>query len=92
MRGDALRRIRATAPQTGLRGAARRRNLAAAFAPDATADRSHDGGRVILLDDVRTTGATLAAARAALRGSGLEVVDVWTVATSRRARQGARSA
>jgi predicted amidophosphoribosyltransferase len=53
--------------------------------------------RVILLDDVWTTGATLAAARSALRAGGIDVAGAWVVATARRAGvaaadQAARSA
>ncbi len=59
-----LRRTRATPPQTGLSPRARRRNVAGSFAarPGALRDR-----RALLLDDVITTGATLAAAASELR-------------------------
>jgi predicted amidophosphoribosyltransferase len=68
VREAALRRARLTPPQTGLSQAARRRNVAGSFAarPNALA-----GQRVLLLDDVATTGATLAeAARTLHRHSG----------------------
>jgi ComF family protein len=92
-----LRRTRHTAPQTGLHRAARRRNLADAFAVTAKAPASSAQARVILLDDVWTTGATLAAARSALRAGGIDVAGAWVVATARRAGvaaadQAARSA
>jgi ComF family protein len=97
-----LRRTRHTAPQTGLHRAARRRNLADAFAVTAKARASSvqapsAQARVILLDDVWTTGATLAAARSALRAGGIDVAGAWVVATARRAGvaaadQAARSA
>jgi predicted amidophosphoribosyltransferase len=64
----ALVRARLTRPQMGLSQAARRRNVAGSFAagPGALA-----GLRVLLLDDVATTGATLAeAARTLRRHSG----------------------
>ena len=76
-------RRRDTAPQTALRGAQRRRNLAQAFAPAAMSGAAIPA-RFVLVDDVLTTGATLAAARAALREAGRDAVGVLVVATARR--------
>ena len=83
VRTDGLVRRRDTAPQTALRGAQRRRNLAQAFAPAAIRDAA-PRARFVLVDDVLTTGATLAAARAALREAGLDAAGVWVVAAARR--------
>ena len=83
VRTDGLVRRRYTAPQTALRGAQRRRNLAQAFAPAAMSGAAIPA-RFVLVDDVLTTGATLAAARAALREAGRDAVGVWVVATARR--------
>lgn len=70
-RTDALVRTRATPPQVGLSLVDRRRNIAGAFAlVDGTRGASLAGRRVALLDDVTTTGSTLDAAAAALRGAG----------------------
>lgn len=74
----ALARARPTSPQTGLSVAARRANVAGTFAarPHALAGR-----RVLLLDDVATTGATLAeAARALRRESGAKRIVLAAVA------------
>ena len=83
VRTDGLVRRRDTAPQTALRGAQRRCNLAQAFAPAAIRGAA-PRARFVLVDDVLTTGATLAAARAALREAGLDAAGVWVVAAARR--------
>ncbi len=63
-----LRRVRATPPQAGLDATQRVRNLVGAF------EASGASGRVLLVDDVTTTGATFeAAARALLAGGAIEV-------------------
>lgn len=64
----ALRRVRATEPQARLGPARRRANLAGAFAIERPARLR--GRRVLLVDDVITTGATLDAALAALHDAG----------------------
>ena len=66
----ALRRGRATRPQTDLDRAGRLANVAGAFiARDH--DRPHlTDRRILLVDDVTTTGATLLAGRAALLAAG----------------------
>ena len=59
---QALRRRRATPAQVGLTAAARRRNVRGAFAPAwrvVWSPRCLEGRVVVLVDDIRTTGATL---------------------------------
>lgn len=65
-----LRRRIATAPQSELDAAARRRNLRNAFECVAPAPE-----HVVLVDDVMTTGATLRAAAAALRRAGARRIE-----------------
>ena len=74
---DALRRIRATAPQSELDATRRRRNLRRAF--DTRRDPPLPA-HVALVDDVMTTGATLHAAAEALRRAGVARVDAWVCA------------
>ena len=63
-----LRRTRATTPQTELGGADRRTNVVGAFA--VRAGELARGRRILLVDDVTTTGASLQAGRSALLAAG----------------------
>jgi predicted amidophosphoribosyltransferase len=73
-----LRRTRPLRSQRGLQREARRRNVRGAF----RADRAW--GRVLLVDDVYTTGSTVGAAASALRAAGAVSVEVVTFARAVR--------
>lgn len=78
----ALVRLRHAAPQSGLSSAARRRNAAGLF---EVVDRQQIAGRrVILVDDVLTTGATAQSAARALKRAGAVHVTVLTLARADR--------
>lgn len=74
LRGAARRR--ATADQIGMNAAQRRRNVRGAF----TVKVPVRGLRVALLDDVMTTGATLAELARAALAAGASEVEVWAIA------------
>jgi ComF family protein len=90
----ALRRVRATPAQAGLSRTARRRNMTAAFRVRRSVSArsvsarsvSIDGRRILLIDDVLTTGSTAAACARVLKQAGAARVIVLTVARADRRR------
>jgi ComF family protein len=71
-----LMRIRATRQQVGLSATERDANVRGAFRVPAAEKINVSGRRVLLVDDVYTTGATVKAATRALRRAGASAVDV----------------
>lgn len=75
-----LQRTRATAQQVGLDAQGRHLNVAGAFTVDPRVWSGPPLPRVVLIDDVMTTGATMAACATALHSAGVGAVDVLTLA------------
>lgn len=73
----ALKRIRHTISQTRLSAAERRKNVEDAFWADAKIVRQK---RVLLIDDIATTGATLEASTSALAKAGAKSIYSFTLA------------
>jgi ComF family protein len=93
----AVRRVKATAPQAGLTNAKRRKNVSGAFIPSRPLlgrvlggrfflgpRKRLQGARVLLVDDVMTTGATAAACARALKRAGAKHVTLAAVARTDR--------
>jgi len=79
VREGILRRVRRTRPQSRTRGmGAKRRNVRGAFR--VAPGKEPAGSRVLLLDDVFTSGSTLNECAGVLKGAGAERVHVLTVA------------
>ena len=77
-----VRRKRATRPQAGLTNAKRRANVQGAF--KIPRGRSLAGMRVLLVDDVVTTGATASACARVLKRAGATHVALLTLARTDR--------
>ena len=77
---DLLARVRATRSQGGLGRAGRAENVRAAFAVRPRRREAVQGRRILLVDDVYTTGATATACARALLRAGCAAVDVLTLA------------
>jgi ComF family protein len=75
-----LRRVRRTAHQVGLGQKAREDNVRGAFAVTDKGKLEFAGRRVILIDDVYTTGATVSAAARVLKKAGAADITVLTFA------------
>jgi ComF family protein len=76
----AVVRRRDTPSQAGRSGGGRRRNMAGAFAAPKPMWRKIEGRRILLVDDVLTTGATAEACARVLKAAGAACVHVATVA------------
>ena len=77
---DLIRRRKATRPQVGLDHEARRKNVKGAFTVDERKRLDVSGRRVLVVDDVMTTGATAGSCAKALLQAGAAQVDVLTFA------------
>ena len=73
----AVKRTRVTQTQTRLSRSERLANMRGAFAPHL---RNLNGRRVVLVDDVLTTGATTSDCARACKKAGAAEVGVWTLA------------
>ncbi|MEQ7156050.1 ComF family protein [Brevundimonas aurifodinae] len=84
---DALIRSRPTDSQGGRSARGRRINVKSAFAVTEAGARRVRGRRVLLIDDVLTTGATAEACATALLAAGARAVDLAVIARVRTARE-----
>lgn len=75
-----LMRVKRTSQQVGLGAKAREDNVRGAFAIAKGCESDIFGKRIVLVDDVYTTGATVAAASRTLRKAGAADITVLTFA------------
>jgi len=76
----ALKRVRRTISQVGLSAQERRKNVGGAFEVSEKQAKVLNEKRVLLVDDVLTTGATVEGCCKALKSAGARAVDVVTLA------------
>lgn len=77
---DALVRIKKTRPHIDMGRSERRENVAGAFRTNPKWAGALAGAKVVLIDDVFTTGATVSSCTRVLRAAGAARVDVLTLA------------
>jgi ComF family protein len=75
-----LKRVRRTASQVGLSASQRRRNVAGAFRVEKGKASQVKGKKLVVVDDVITTGATAEACARVLKRAGAARVDILTLA------------
>ena len=80
VRDRLLLRRRRTVAQSGLDATGRKRNIRGAFRCPHGAGEALRGTHVALIDDVMTTGATLAECAKTLRRAGVACITVWVAA------------
>lgn len=80
-------RAKRTASQGGRSARGRRMNVRQAFAVTPAGARRLKGRRILLVDDVLTTGATAEACARALLEAGARAVDLAVIARVRTARE-----
>lgn len=78
--GSVLRRCRRTRAHSGLDAATRKLNISGAFNCTIPARKIAEFRHVALVDDVMTTGATLAECARTLERAGVSCVSVWVAA------------
>ena len=84
---EALIRVRATETQGGRSLRGRKLNVKSAFSVPEAGARHVRGRRILLVDDVLTTGATAEACARALLEAGARAVDLAVIARVRTARE-----
>lgn len=84
---DALVRVSPTASQGGKSARGRRLNVKFAFVVTEAGRRRIKGRRILLIDDVLTTGATAEACARVLLSAGARAVDLAVIARVRTARE-----
>lgn len=87
-----LRRVKSTAAQASLSNTGRRRNVSGAFVARRRIAGRIEGKRILLIDDVMTTGSTATACALALKRAGAARISLLTVARVDRRLQAAAPA
>jgi len=80
--GDGLLRIKNTKPQRALSARERMTNLEEAFIVNPRRRRNLKDKRILLIDDIYTTGATAMACAKSLKKAGVKGVDFFALSSA----------